>query len=148
MDQAILAVLRPTIANIEESHFSLPSYTAETNVQNVDLSDQMLSKIEQFLLNGDRKGAVDYAVQEDLWAHALIISSTVDKDLWQRVIKSFVDREMNASPEMRQNRTFNNIAGNNQALRVIYSLFSGAGPASSKVFLSNEFANVTDNISL
>jgi hypothetical protein len=142
MDQAILSVLRPTIANVEESHFSLPSYTSttETNTQNVDQSDQMLSKIEQFLVNGDRKGAVDYAIQEDLWAHALIISSTVDKDLWQMVIKNFVDREMNASSEMRQNRTFNNIAGNNQALRVMYSLFSGAGPASSKYSSSKKYA--------
>lgn len=133
MDQAVLQVLRPTLTTVEESHFSLPSYNGNTATpKEEDLSDFMLSKIEQFLLNGDRKGAVDYAIQEDLWAHALIISSCVDKDLWQKVIANFVDREMNATPEMKKNRHFNNIAGNNQALRVMYALFSGAGGVASK----------------
>lgn len=138
MDQAILQVLRPTMTNVEESHFTLPSgYNGQpqqnNNNNDDDLSEHMLTKIEQYLLNGDLKGAVDYAIQEDLWAHALIISSCVDKELWQKVITNFVDREMNATPEMRRNRNFNNIAGNNQALRVMYSLFSGAGGIASKL---------------
>lgn len=149
MDNAILQVLRPPINTVEEEpHFSLPAYSNNnnnTNSNNVqsgvpdddeDLSDQILSKIEQFLLNGDRKGAVEYAIQEDLWAHALIISSCVDKELWQKVITNFVDREMNATPEMRKSRQFHNIAGNNQALRVMYSLFSGAGGVASKLYYS------------
>lgn len=144
MDQAILSVLRPTISNVDKSHFSLPSYNNNnTNEQQpVDLSDHVLSKIEHYLLNGDRIGAVDYAIQEDLWAHALIISSCVDKDLWQKVIKNFVDREMNCTPEMRQNRQFNNIAGNNQALRVMYSLFSGAGATAINEFLVNDVQHI------
>ncbi|KAG1086670.1 hypothetical protein G6F42_020897 [Rhizopus arrhizus] len=147
MDQAILSVLRPTITNVEESHFALPAFNDNSNnsqqqPSSVDLSDQVLSKIEHYLLNGDRIGAVDYAIQEDLWAHALIISSCVDKDLWQKVIKNFVDREMNCTPEMRQNRQFNNIAGNNQALRVIYSLFSGAGTTAINEFLANDVQHI------
>lgn len=145
MDHAILQVLRPVVSEVEESNFTIPSYPVNTNnttQEDLDVSDHMLSKIEHFLLNGDRKGAVEFAVQEDLWAHALIISSCVDKELWQRVITNFVDREMNASPEMRQQRRFNNIAGNNQALRVMYSLFSGAGGIASKFFLLLEFCLV------
>ncbi|KAL7319580.1 hypothetical protein PS15m_002707 [Mucor circinelloides] len=147
MDQAILSVLRPTITNVEESHFALPAFNdnnsnSQQQPSSVDLSDQVLSKIEHYLLNGDRIGAVDYAIQEDLWAHALIISSCVDKDLWQKVIKNFVDREMNCTPEMRQNRQFNNIAGNNQALRVIYSLFSGAGTTAINEFLANDVQHI------
>ncbi|KAL0139054.1 Sec23-binding domain of Sec16-domain-containing protein [Mucor lusitanicus] len=150
MDQAILSVLRPTVTDVEESHFALPAFNNSSNSNNanqqqpssVDLSDQVLSKIEHYLLNGDRIGAVDYAIQEDLWAHALIISSCVDKDLWQKVIKNFVDREMNCTPEMRQNRQFNNIAGNNQALRVIYSLFSGAGATAIHEFLANDVQHI------
>ncbi|KAL9541126.1 hypothetical protein PS6_010443 [Mucor atramentarius] len=133
MDQAILSVLRPTITNVEDQQQPL----------SVDLSDQVLSKIEHYLLNGDRIGAVDYAIQEGLWAHALIISSCVDKNLWQKAIKNFVDREKNCTPEMRQNRQFNNIAGNNQALRVIYSLFSGAGTAAINEFLANDVQHIS-----
>jgi hypothetical protein len=136
MDHAILQVLRPTMKNVDDTHFTLPTYS-DGQTDNADLSDSMLSKMENYLLNGDRKGAVEYAIQEDLWAHALIISSCVDKELWQRVIQNFVDREMNCTPEMRFNRTFNNIAGNNQALRVMYSLFSGAGASASKPYLTN-----------
>ncbi|KAI9363542.1 Sec23-binding domain of Sec16-domain-containing protein [Pilaira anomala] len=145
MDHAILQVLRPVVSEVEESNFTIPSYPVNTNnttQEDLDVSDHMLSKIEHFLLNGDRKGAVEFAVQEDLWAHALIISSCVDKELWQRVITNFVDREMNASPEMRQQRRFNNIAGNNQALRVMYSLFSGAGGIAMNEFLVNDIQHV------
>ncbi|KAG1483389.1 hypothetical protein G6F57_002764 [Rhizopus arrhizus] len=135
MDQAILQIIRcPIISSEDDTHFSLPSQTNNT-LQEDDLSDQLLSKIEHYLLNGDRVGAVNYAIQEDLWAHALIISSCVGKDLWQKVITSFVDREMNATPEMRQSRTFHNIAGYNQPLRVLYSLFSGVGSAAMKEFI-------------
>lgn len=133
MDRAILQVLRPTMKGVDDTHFALPAYQGgQPDNSNTDLSDYVLTKIENYLLNGDRKGAVEYAIQEDLWGHALIISSCVDKELWQRVIQNFVDREVNCTPEMRQNRTFHNVAGNNQALRVIYSLFSGAGASASK----------------
>ncbi|KAL7328494.1 hypothetical protein PS15p_206760 [Mucor circinelloides] len=44
---------------------------------------------------------------------------------------------------MRQNRQFNNIAGNNQALRVIYSLFSGAGTAAINEFLANDVQHIS-----
>ncbi|KAI9475776.1 MAG: Sec23-binding domain of Sec16-domain-containing protein [Benjaminiella poitrasii] len=150
MDQAILSIIRPKMnSNVEESHFSLPSYQTENGIQREsneveeeDLSDYMLSKIEHYLLNGDRVEAVNYAIQEDLWAHALIISSCVNKELWQKVISNFVDREMNATPDMRRNRKFNNIAGNNQALRVMYSLFSGAGGAAMKEFIVSDIQHV------
>lgn len=148
MDNAILQVLRPPVNTVEEeSHFSLPAYNNNSNnmqssADDEDLSDQILSKIEQFLMNGDRKGAVEYAIQEDLWAHALIISSCVDKELWQKVITNFVDREMNATPEMRKSRQFHNIAGNNQALRVMYSLFSGAGGVAMNQFLLSDVQHI------
>lgn len=134
MDQAILDVLRPSLPNEDDTHFTLPAQNNDTLYETCDddVSDRVLSKIERYLMRGDRAGAVNYAMQEDLWAHALIISSCVGKDLWQQVISSFVDREMNATAEMRRNRTFHNIAGSNQPLRVLYCLFSGVGSAASK----------------
>ncbi|CAO3692145.1 unnamed protein product [Rhizopus stolonifer] len=140
MDQALLQVLRRPIPSEDDTHFSLPSQTMQQD--QADLSDQLLSKIESYLLNGDRVGAVNYAIQEDLWAHALIISSCVGKELWQKVIAGFVDREMNATTEMRQTRTFHNIAGSNQPLRVMYSLFSGVGAAAMKEFILHDIQYV------
>ncbi|KAI8988005.1 Sec23-binding domain of Sec16-domain-containing protein [Mycotypha africana] len=159
-DQAILAAIRPLMPSTEEdySQFNYPTTAAtgmdtpsittatrvssESNTSTFDSSNEMLGKIERYLLNGDRLGAVNFAIQEDLWAHALIISSCVDRECWQRVIKNFVDREMNSIPETSQNRNFNIIAGNNQALRVIYSLFSGVGAASMNQFIVNDIQHV------
>ncbi|ORE02933.1 hypothetical protein BCV72DRAFT_308677 [Rhizopus microsporus var. microsporus] len=144
MDQAILDVLRPSLPNEDDTHFTLPAQNNDTlyETDDDDLSDRVLSKIERYLMRGDRAGAVNYAMQEDLWAHALIISSCVGKDLWQQVISSFVDREMNATAEMRRNRTFHNIAGSNQPLRVLYCLFSGVGSAAMKEFILNDIQYV------
>ncbi|CEI87060.1 hypothetical protein RMCBS344292_01480 [Rhizopus microsporus] len=144
MDQAILDVLRPSLPNEDDTHFTLPAQNNDTLYETCDddVSDRVLSKIERYLMRGDRAGAVNYAMQEDLWAHALIISSCVGKDLWQQVISSFVDREMNATAEMRRNRTFHNIAGSNQPLRVLYCLFSGVGSAAMKEFILNDIQYV------
>ncbi|KAI8983772.1 Sec23-binding domain of Sec16-domain-containing protein [Pilobolus umbonatus] len=129
MDSAILDILRPAQLK-EDDLFTLPAQTT-------DPSDMILSKMESILLQGNRQGAVDYAMQEDLWSHALIISSCVDKDLWQKVVSQFVQREMNATPEMKLNRHYNHIAGHNQPLRVLYSLFSGAGGGAMNEFMDN-----------
>ncbi|KAI8389329.1 Sec23-binding domain of Sec16-domain-containing protein [Blakeslea trispora] len=146
MDQAILHVLRPENQTKEQTnYFSLPD---AIHVDQHDLSDQMLKKIEQLLLEGDRRGAVDYAIQEDLWAHALIISSCVDRQLWQQVIQQFVDREMNATPEMAQKRVFHPIAGNNQALRVMYALFSGTGALAIQEFVKLDVQHVNTTYGL
>ncbi|KAI8048772.1 Sec23-binding domain of Sec16-domain-containing protein [Gilbertella persicaria] len=139
MDQAILNVIRPPLLTEEQDHFSFPNAIDQDNV---NLSDQILAKMEYLLVAGNRRDAVDYAVQEDLWAHALIISSCVDKQLWQQVIQQFVDREMNAAPDQRLNRVFHNIAGNNQALRVMYRLFSGAGASAMQEFIKLDIQHV------
>lgn len=92
----------------------------------------VLEKLQNLLLNGDRSGAVDYAMQEDLWAHALIISSCVNKDVWKTVVTNFVERELSGSVTEGTRQDVLNVAGDKQGLRVLYSLFSGSGAASSK----------------
>ena len=141
MDEAILKIIRPEAQSKEQedTYFSLPN---AIHVDEQDLSDQMLQKIEQLLLEGNRRGAVDYAIQEDLWAHALIISSCVDRQLWQQVIQQFVDRELNATPEMRQKRMFHPACGQNQALRVMYALFSGTGALAIQEFVKMDVQHV------
>ncbi|KAI8355084.1 Sec23-binding domain of Sec16-domain-containing protein [Choanephora cucurbitarum] len=141
MDEAILKIIRPEAQSKEQedTYFSLPN---AIHVGEQDLSDQMLQKIEQLLLEGNRRGAVDYAIQEDLWAHALIISSCVDRQLWQQVIQQFVDRELNATPEMRQKRMFHPACGQNQALRVMYALFSGTGALAIQEFVKMDVQHV------
>ncbi|KAI7864453.1 Sec23-binding domain of Sec16-domain-containing protein, partial [Spinellus fusiger] len=133
----------------DSSNFSVPAYeqtlsTAHGNSNGgnatammtasvageVDYSDSVLDKLQKYLIKGDREGAVEYAVQEDMWAHALIISSCVNKELWKKVTNHFIERELCATPESKQTRVYHNVMGNKQALRVLYALFAGSGAAS------------------
>ncbi|KAG0177208.1 vesicle coat component [Apophysomyces sp. BC1034] len=146
MDNAIRALLEPPAVVEEEGNFSVPAYTQESTDDNPepDRSDIVLATVQKYLLSGDREAAVQYAIQEDMWAHALIISSCVNKDLWKTVINGFIERELCATAEDKRNRVYHSTAGDKQSLRVLYSLFSGSGAAAMSEFLktSNQHPNV------
>lgn len=79
-----------------------------------------------------------YAVQEDLWAHALIISSCVNKDLWMEVVHGYVEREL-STPAPGAMQTTKAVHGDRQGLRVLYALFAGQGAKAIDEFvLSNQ----------
>lgn len=130
--------MRPqkTITTKDDSNFSVPAYGGAEQVQNgqhdVDVSEMVLDKLQDYLAVGDRRGAVNYAIQEDLWSHALIISSCVDRDLWQSVVRGFAQRDLGAPTGGRRTRNYHHVEGNRQGLRVLYALFSGLGASSSK----------------
>jgi hypothetical protein len=50
--------------------------------------------LQELLLKGDRVAAIRHAMNENLWSHALIIASCVNKDLWKEVVTEFVKHEM------------------------------------------------------
>ena len=60
-------------------------------------------------------------MDENLWAHALIIASCVNKDLWKEVVTGFVKHEMSA----QKGDAFE--SNGRESLRVLYSLFAGQG---------------------
>lgn len=93
-----------------------------------------LDKIQDFLLRGDRRAACHYASDEKLWAHAMVIASSIDKDTWKEVVTEFVRTELTT------NRHVSSVAEESRAtpngrepLRVAYSLFAGQGPVSSRL---------------
>lgn len=65
------------------------------------------------LLLGDRQGAVIHAMDNRLWAHALIISSTMERSMWSQVVREFVRKEVKAS------------GSNAEALSALYEIFGG-----------------------
>lgn len=93
--------------------------------------------IEEFLLQGNRRQAFQYAMDQKLWAHAMIIASSIDKDAWREVVNDFLRQELTFgdaqgsgphptfSPATR--KTF-------ESLRVAYSLFSGQGAAAGEFY--------------
>ncbi|KAG2231107.1 hypothetical protein INT48_008497 [Thamnidium elegans] len=83
-----------------------------------------LDKLEEFLIQGDRDGACQFAAENDMWAHALIISQSQDSEAFKRVMAQFIDRELfsTGDDELKVQ-----VPGDKKSLRMLYSVFSGAG---------------------
>ncbi|CAO3654192.1 unnamed protein product [Cunninghamella echinulata] len=132
----------------DTNSFSVPAYNGQLydgqqqqqNGQIIedDRSEVVLDKLQNYLEQGDRRGAVIYAMQEDLWSHALVISSCVDRELWQTVVRGFTQRDLAMSTALKQERVYHNITGNRQALRVLYALFSGSGATAMSEFITTD----------
>jgi hypothetical protein len=72
-----------------------------------------LEDLQSMLIKGDREKAVWHAVDQRLWGHAMLLSSTLSKDMWKQVVQEFVRKEVK------------NVGRNNQALAVLYEVFAG-----------------------
>lgn len=69
--------------------------------------------LQNMLIKGDREKAVWHAVDQRLWGHAMLLSSTLSKDIWKQVVQEFVRKEVKK------------IGQSNQALAVLYEVFAG-----------------------
>ncbi|KAH9842630.1 Sec23-binding domain of Sec16-domain-containing protein [Rhodofomes roseus] len=99
------------------------------------LQSSHLDKIQEFLLRGDRRAASHYASDQKLWAHAMVIASSIDKDAWKEVVTEFVRTELASKPQAPGTQAKAATDGR-EALRVAYSLFAGHGPASIQELLT------------
>lgn len=88
-----------------------------------------MDKLEHLLAQGDREGACQFATENDMWAHALIISQSHNPEHFKRVISQFIDRELFSS----STELIPQIPGDKKALRMLYSVFSGAGADAGKI---------------
>lgn len=94
----------------------------------LDTSCTVLDQLENYLQKGDREGACQFAIEQDMWAHALIISQSQDPDHFKRIIQQFIDRELFSStiPSVPH------LPADKKELRMLYSIFSGAGADAGK----------------
>ena len=76
-------------------------------------------------MHGDRRGAVRFALDQQMWSHALLIANSLDKELWQEVVREFAQHELAAKSD-------------GLVLRVAYGLFAGSG-ATASLFISVVF---------
>jgi hypothetical protein len=94
-----------------------------------------LDKIQEFLLRGERVKACDFAMDEKLWAHAMLIASSIDKDMWKAVVSGFLKSELGRSPDaghgsqLHNSEPYQGFINGLESLRVAYSMFSGQGAA-------------------
>ena len=69
--------------------------------------------LKSLLLRGEREKAVWYAVDRKLWGHAMMIASTMSRDIWKQVAQEFVRHGVKASGE------------NVESLAALYDVFAG-----------------------
>jgi hypothetical protein len=83
------------------------------NLQAEPVDPRAVEDLQTMLTKGDREKAVWHAVDQRLWGHAMLLSSTLNKDIWKQVVQEFVRKEVKK------------VGGNRQALAVLYEVFSG-----------------------
>lgn len=126
------------------SSLSLGSDSGESPIASSTLRPSTLTKIQEFLLRGERRQAYHIALDEKLWAHAMVIASSIDKDAWKEVVNEFIHSELGvkddghrATIRAKPNEPPAPLTNGREWLKVAYSLFSGQGPAAGKHNCSN-----------
>lgn len=143
VEEAIRKVLMPSLSNTVDASitgFTVPADNGFESHQEIagnsarstttyTVSSQAIDKLQELLLKGQRVAAVQLAMRENLWPHAMIIASCVNKDLWKQVVNCFVRQELGGQVD-------DTVQSNGrESLRVLYSLLSGQGPNASKDLL-------------
>lgn len=127
VDQLVQQVLVPHLATSgQNSAFAvaadLGNNNYETSAKSVpQATSRDLDTIQTHLLRGEKREAVQYALNNRLYSHALVIASGTDRALLTEVVQDFLAFELGG--ELAQGR---------EALKVAYSLLSGGGPAASE----------------
>lgn len=110
----------------------------EAPISVTTLNASALERIQELLIRGERRQACHYALDEKLWAHAMVIASSIDRDAWQEVVKEFIRAELGPGDvkdgakinDPRQGSFPNPTSNGHESLRVAYSLFAGQGATS------------------
>lgn len=129
IDAAVRAALVPSLADEIDGAGTLSALPSGTDLALGTLSSastladdvlaqsttrgSALTRIGTALVRGDRQAAVASALDERLWAHAMVIASSVGKDAWKNVVDEFVRAELGG-----QGR---------EGMRLAYSLYAGGG---------------------
>ncbi|TPX75138.1 hypothetical protein CcCBS67573_g03602 [Chytriomyces confervae] len=92
-----------------------------------------LDEIHAFLLAGNKTAACKVAIDNKLWAHALVISAQIDKDTYRDVVSSFSRQEFSAGGETAA--SFQKI--DRPGLCILYALFGGSGKAAVNDYFAN-----------
>lgn len=122
VQKAVRAVLSPGLD--DEKGTSAPLYATGADLSGISVSPNTntradivdpaaVDQLRKHLLRGEREKAVWHAVDKRLWAHAMLISNTVSKDLYKQVAQEFVQKEVK-------------IVGDNvESLAALYEIFAG-----------------------
>ena len=109
------AVARVLAESEPANSMTLPTQenAREPTHQGDHASPQVIKEIHSNLLQGEREKAVWYAADQGLWAHAMLISSTLRKDVWKQVIQEFARQDVKKAGESAE------------SLAALYQVFAG-----------------------
>lgn len=82
------------------------------------ISQEAMEALRHLLLHGDREKAVWHAVDNCMWPHALLLSSTLEQSVWRQVCSEFIRQEVKPFGE------------NTEPLAAIFQIFAGSGDES------------------
>ncbi|OKL63109.1 hypothetical protein UA08_01392 [Talaromyces atroroseus] len=119
IQKSLRSIVSPELESTNQNQ-AFDSGVASGSYQSADgslspepIASNILGHIKNDLLVGDREKAVWRAVDNRLWGHAMILSSTLDKALWKQVTQEFVRREVRSA------------GGNIESLSALYAVISG-----------------------
>ena len=109
-------VLPPTKTPVSPIHTYSSVYppAASRTAAPAAASPAQLAHLSRMLVSGDKREAAQYAAGAGLWSHALIISSSIDQDLWREIVSRFASAELGA------------VVLGTAAMKASYALFSGS----------------------
>lgn len=130
----LASALEVNVTSPGMGHYDIHS-GGDSPVATYKVKPEALDKIQEFLLQGERRQAYHYALDERMWAHAMLISSSLDKEAWKEVVNEFIRSELGVRTDQKKPAPFGKDpsgANGREPLRVAYSLFAGHGPAASE----------------
>lgn len=74
---------------------------------------EAMEALRKILLGGEREAAVWYAVDQRLWAQAMLLASTLDPNIWKQVVREFVRQEVKT------------LGTNTESLACFYQILAG-----------------------
>ena len=122
VEKAVRGVLSP--GSDGEDHAAVPQYatgsdltgslqaTASTRLPE-PVNPAAVDQLRKYLLRGEREKAVWEAVDKRLWAHALLISNTLSREVHKQVAQEFIQKEVKGVGE------------NTESLAALYEIFAG-----------------------
>ena len=128
----MLYLLTKLLLNSGELDKSIIALVSSSSKNGIDgTTEEHLDQLEALLIKGDREGACQFANEHDMWAHSLIIATSVkdeNNDLFKKTVTQFIQRELFSSTT----ELVPQVPGDKKALRMLYSVFNGAGADAGK----------------
>lgn len=92
-----------------------------------------MTRIEDYLLVGERRKAFQLALDEKLWSHAMLIARSLDADSWLEVVQLFIKSELDSNHLLTSADKDSTGYSSLEGLKMAYGLFGGLGASSRKL---------------